>query len=192
MAQATRLTFRETLRRLAEDRRVLRACYTARGVEADSVWWTPSHVCVALYRLTRYCYVRGWRLPSRFFWQLNLLLTGADIAPLSDLGEGLLIVHPVAVVISGSAGRGLVVEGFGGMGGGLEMHDVGAGPGLPLLGNDVELAHGAMVLGPVTIGNGVRVGPGCTVTRDIPEHSEVLEQPVRIRRAAAEGIHDAA
>ncbi len=176
------LTYGETRRRMAEDRRVLAQCLQDRGAELGWPWGSPSYVCVALYRLARYCFVRGWTLRARCLWQINLFLTGADISPLSDLGEGLLVVHPVAVTIVGRAGRGLIVEGFGGMGGGMAMDDIGAGPGLPVLGQDVELARGAMVLGPVAVGDRVRVGPGCTVTRDIPDDTEVEEQPLRLRR----------
>lgn len=185
MSEVARISFAETRRRIAEDERVLRHCYESRNLRYGSLFWNPSRVCVVLYRLSRYCYCRRWFLLSRLLWQLNMLLTGADIAALSDLGEGLLIVHPVAVVISGSAGKRLVVEGFGGMGGGLSMENVGAGPGLPTLGDDVELAHGAMVLGPVKVGSRVRIGPGCTVTRDLPDDTETLEPPIRIRRVQA-------
>ncbi|MEW6676498.1 MAG: serine acetyltransferase [Pseudomonadota bacterium] len=175
------LSFAETRRRMRGDCQALRQCLRARGLPDGALFWSPACQCVMLYRLSRHCHVRGWNLRARFFWQLNLWLTGADISPMSDLGEALLVIHPVAVTISGSAGRGLVVEGWGGMGGGLDMADIGAGPGLPVLGDDVVLDHGAMVLGPVRVGHRVHIGAGCTVTRDIPDDSIVEEPPVRVR-----------
>lgn len=191
MPTGSKLTFRESLRRLGVDRRRLLACYLARGIMVRSVVFSPSFVCVALYRLSHYFYARGWGLAARAVWQINLLLTGADISPLSDLGEGLVVVHPVAVTVVGSAGRNLIVEGHGGMGGGLDLRDIGAGPGLPLLGHDVQMARGAMVLGPVRVGHGVRIASGCTVVRDLPDGCEVLPHPIRLRlrdgRRAAEG-----
>lgn len=181
MPTGPKLNFRESLHRLGADRHRLLACYLERGIPVRGVLFSPSFVCVALYRFSRYLYVHGWGLAARAVWQINLLLTGADISPISELGEGLVIVHPVAVTVVGSAGCNLTVEGWGGMGGGLDMSDIGAGHGLPILGDDVQLAHGAMVLGPVRIGHGVRIAPGCTVVRDLPDECEVLPQPIRIR-----------
>ncbi len=181
MPTVSTLSCRESLRRLGVDRRRLLACYLARGIVVRSVAFSPSFLCVALYRLSRHLYARGWGLAARAVWQINMLLTGADISPISDLGEGLVVVHPVAVTVVGSAGRNLLVEGHGGMGGGLDLRDIGAGPGLPLLGHDVQLARGAMVLGPVRVGHGVRIASGCTVVRDLPDGCEVLPHPIRVR-----------
>ena len=175
------LTLRETLRRIKTDRQRLQNCYLERGVPGRNVILSPSFLCVVLYRVSRFLFVRNCRLMARLVWQINMLLTGADISPMCDLGEGLLIVHTVAVTISGSAGCMFTVEGYGGMGGGLAMDDIGAGPGLPLLGDDVQMARGAMVLGPVRIGNSVRIGPGCTVIRDLPDGCEVLAHEIRVR-----------
>jgi len=180
-----KLTLKETLHRIDIDRERLLQCYEERGIPIRSVALSPSFVCVVLYRISRFFYVKGWGLMARLVWQLNMLFTGADISPICDLGEGLLVVHPVAVTIVGSAGCRLTVEGLGGMGGGLSMDDIGAGPGLPLLGDDVQMARGAMVLGPIRVGNSVRIGPGCTVVRDLPDNSEVLAHQVRIRQLPA-------
>jgi serine O-acetyltransferase len=181
------MTLSETRRRLAADRRRLQECFQERGVAMRSPRLAPSYVCVALYRYSRLCHVRGWRRLARFVWHLNVFFTGADLSPMSDVGEGLLIVHPHAVTIVGSAGRNLSIEGQGGLGGGMAMDDVGAGPGVPLLGDDVRMERGAMVLGPVRIGNGVRIGAGCTVVHDIPDGSEVAPHRVRVLRAADTG-----
>ena len=186
------MTLRKSRRRLRVDRQRLLECFRARGVEVRCVRCSPAYVAVALYRYSRLCFTRGWRLSARLLWQVNLFLTGADVSPLSDLGEGLLIVHPFAVTITGSAGRNLAIEGWGGMGAGLAMDDIGAGPGLPLLGDDVSMDRGAMVLGPTRIGNSVRIGPGCTVVHDVADGCEVLAHSLRVRHSpAASGATDA-
>lgn len=41
--------------------------------------------------------------------------------------------------------------------------------GSPILGDDVIAGAGAKIIGPVTIGNGVRIGAGCVITQDIPD-----------------------
>ena len=172
------------MRQLRADRNRLEEVYRARGLPANDARWSPSFRCVALFRLSRYLFVNGRRLAARFVWQINMMLTGADISPICDLGDGLVVIHPVATTLAGSAGRRLTVEGHGGLGGGLALDDIGAGPGLPVLGDDVLLARGASVLGPVSIGSRVRIGPGCTVTRDLPDDTEVKEHDIRVRLRA--------
>lgn len=119
-------------------------CLRERGASA-TVSALPAWQAVRLHRYSRLCYVRGWRTLARALWQVNLWLTGADISPSSDLGEGLVILHPFGVTVTGSAGRNLTIEGLGGMGGGMSLLDIGAGPGVPVLGDDVYIDRNARV-----------------------------------------------
>lgn len=180
-AGAAPVTFAETRRRLHSDRVRLGECLARSGAPAGCLRCTPAYASVAMHRYSHWLFARGWRIASRLLWQLNLWITGVDIAPMSDLGEGLVILHPCAVTIAGRAGRNLLVEGQGGMGGGMTLEDVGAGPGVPVLGDDVRLERGAMVLGPVRVGDRVHIGPGCTVVHDVPSDSIVDFERVRVR-----------
>jgi serine O-acetyltransferase len=134
-----------------------------------------------LHRWSHWLFVHRRTIAARLVWQLNLWITGADISPMSRLGPGLVILHPFAVTITGNAGRNLFVVGWGGMGGGMSLDDVGAGPGVPVLGDDVRLDRSAMVLGPVRVGDRVRIGPGCTVVHDVADDCAVDPVPVRVR-----------
>lgn len=137
----------------------------------------PSFLCVLLYRISNYFYRAGHRWIARFFWHLNTLLTGADISPPSDLGEGLIIVSPAGVAITANSGRNLTVMPLAGIGSELGRRlDIGAGPGIPVLGDDVILEPHAGVLGPIRIGDRVRVSAGALVLRDVPEDT-VVEGP---------------
>ena len=176
---------------MGADRRRLEQVLRERGLAPGGVMWSPSFACVVLYRISHYLFANGRTIAARLVWQLNLFATGADISPMCRLGDGLVVIHPVAVVLVGSAGRCLTVEGHGGLGGGLAMDDIGAGPGLPLLGDEVHLGRGASVLGPVRIGDHVIVGPGCTVVRDLPGGAEVVAHDVRVRRATRPASGDA-
>lgn len=187
-------TFMETIRVLRADRARLDRILRDRGIPASGML-SPSFLCVALYRMSHYLFVNGRTITARLVWQVNLFLTGADISPMCRLGAGLVVIHPVAATIVGSAGRCLTVEGHGGLGGGLALTDIGAGPGLPLLGNDVTLARGASVLGPARIGNGVCIGPGCTVVRDLPDDADVPAHDILVLRriqASTGQTHDIA
>ena len=171
-----RITWRETRRRLAEDRRRIRPVL-ASGAAKGPLFLIlyPAYLCVLLHRISHYWWRRGMGKPGRLFYQLNLLITGADIDPHCDLGGGLLIRNPTGVVLSGKAGRNLTVASTGGFGYLAKEKDVGAGPGLPVLGDDVSVGPTAGVLGPVRIGDHVRIRTGCIVTRDVPAGA-VVEQ----------------
>ncbi|GAB7189385.1 hypothetical protein NUM3379_00910 [Kineococcus sp. NUM-3379] len=51
-----------------------------------------------------------------------------------------------------------------------------------VIGNDVWIGHGAIVLGAVTVGHGAIVGAGAVVTRDVPPYAVVVGNPARVAR----------
>jgi serine acetyltransferase len=106
--------------------------------------------------------------------QLNSLLTGADFLPQSDIGAGLLIPTPCGVVLGGKAGRNLTVLALSGVGSVDRDRDIGAGPGLPILGDDVVLNHFSGLLGAIRIGDRVVVEAGILVFKDAADDSELV------------------
>lgn len=175
------LTWGETRRRLGEDEARIRDMLRARfGVEPVLLLFDPSWRCVALHRAAHCLWRRGARKSARLLVQLNSVLTGADIHPNCDFGGGLLIPHPAALTASGNAGRNLTMMPLSGIGMLPRPEDVGAGPGLPVLGDDVWLGAGCGVLGPVRVGDGTRLQPGASLTRDVPRDSlvEMAARPV--------------
>lgn len=51
---------------------------------------------------------------------------------------------------------------------------------VPTIGNNVWIAAGAVVIGPITIGDDVIIGANSVVTKDIPSHSIVAGNPGKI------------
>lgn len=172
------ITWRETRLRLRADRARLIEAWQARpGSVPIALWLTPSYQCVLLHRVSFFFNARGNRLLARLFWHLNLLATGCDIAPISDVGGGLVVHFPLAIGLIGTVGRNCTIEGHCGIGGGTRRRaDIGAGPGLPVIGDDVVLGWGALVMGPVHIGNRVVVGHGAVVTTDVPDCAVVPDR----------------
>lgn len=177
--QPVAISWSETRNRLRADReRLVQMATQLGGCKPLAVSLHPSYVCVVLYRVSHYFHCLGRPYLARLFWHLNLLLTGADISPPASLGAGLVIISPAGTAIMGTAGRNLTVMPLAGLGGELgRRDDVGAGPGFPLLGDDVILEPNCGVLGPVRVGNRVRVGATTAVTRDVPDDAFV-EGPV--------------
>ena len=163
------ITFRETRARLRRDRERLLAHFAARPEDRPRpLWMHPSWQCVVLQRLSFYFASRGLRLIGRLFWHWNLLLTGADIAMVSDFGPGLIVLIPCGTTLICSAGRDLTLLGLVGVGGGTSRReDIGAGPGVPTIGDGVEIGWSAVVLGPLRIGDGARIGALTLVTVDV-------------------------
>lgn len=125
--------------------------YRLRAWFIDPAWWV-----VLLYRLSALAGHRGHSKLARLLMQVNAMATGADIHPAADLGPGLLIPSPCGVSLSCKAGANLTVMALSGAGGSLDGADIGAGPGLPVLGNGV-------IIGPFSgIQTAIRIGD-CTV-----------------------------
>ncbi|MBE7421026.1 MAG: Serine acetyltransferase [Rhodocyclaceae bacterium] len=185
MNEGTPISAAQTRERLRADRERVCALLRDSGVKAGCLWLCPSWQAVWLHRWSHFHFANSRRLLARALWHFNLLLTGADISPMGDFGPGLLIRCPLGVVMLGKSGANLSVHGHGGMGGGISAEDIGAGPGLPVLGANVCLHFSAFVLGPVRIGDGAVLGPRCVVTRDVPAGGVMEVGEPRLMRIAS-------
>ncbi len=187
------LRWQDTLERLRADRERLRQAGAA-GLHGAAVYRHPAFVCVLLHRLSHHAHRSDWPRLGRFFWHLNTMLTGADISAPADLGGGLLIQSPMGVAIAGKAGRNLTVMACAGLGSELgRREDVGAGPGLPVLGDDVLLEPHSGVIGPVRVGHRVHVCAGLPVACDVPDDATVeWPAPRIVKRVMTPAIPDTA
>lgn len=136
---------------------------------------------VWLYRLSRYAHDRGWRMAAWLLWLVNGWWTGADIPPSSRIAGGLFLPQPYGAVIAGAVGRDAAFGIQASIGGLLKEpdQDIGGGPGLPVLGDDVVLEAGALVLGAVQVGDRARLGPRAILLKTVPADEEVMPQPWR-------------
>jgi serine O-acetyltransferase len=130
---------------------------------------TPGIVALTLYRFSHYFYVKRLRVLAWLLWLFNLYLTGVDITPSSEIGESCYIGHAVGTVITGKLGKNVVLMNGPCIGGGFGRGDVGAGEGLPVIGDNVVIGARAMIGGPIRIGNNVIIGVGALVFKDVKE-----------------------
>ena len=174
------LSWAETRSRLRADRQRLREL-CAPDLAGLGLYLHPSYLCVLLHRWSHHCHRRGHRRLARLWWHLNTFITGADISAPADLGPGLLIQSPMGVSISGRAGRNFTVMACSGLGSELgRRDDIGAGPGLPWLGDDVWLEPHSGVMGPVRVGSRVHIPAGLPVTFDLPDDTQLQVPPPRV------------
>ncbi|MGF1601950.1 MAG: serine O-acetyltransferase [Thermosynechococcaceae cyanobacterium] len=133
---------------------------------------------IVLHRLAHWLYGLGLPLIPRIISQLSRFLTGIEIHPGAQLGQGVVIDHGMGVVIGETAILGdycLIYQGVTLGGTGKET-----GKRHPTLGENVVVGAGAKVLGNLHIGNNVRIGAGSVVLRDVPSDCTVVGIPGRI------------
>lgn len=142
----------------------------------------PNVLAVSLYRISRHLYLTGHGAAASLVSLVSMYLTRTELPPYSSIGPGFLIGHATAVTIIGRVGRNFTAYGVCGIGGGYGTEDIGGGPGRPVLGDNVTMAHSSLVQGPVRIGDNVSFGPHAHVTRDVPSNTMVIGAPSRVQR----------
>jgi len=115
----------------------------------------------------------------RLISQVMRFLTGIEIHPGARIAKGLFIDHGMGVVIGETAeiGRRCVMYHnvtLGGTGHHRKKRH-------PTIGDDVLIGTAATLLGPIKIGNNVRVGAETVIiNRDVPSNCTVISAPGRI------------
>lgn len=143
---------------------------------ARRLYWflLPNFFGLTLYRLCHLAYAKGWRNLARSLYMFKVYTTRMEISPQTVIGPGAIISHANGVTLDGHIGARCHIYGQCNTGRGFSMQDVGAGAGLPVIGDDVVLAYGCMVIGGIQVGDRARIGPGAIVSRDVPADAMVL------------------
>ena len=138
----------------------------------------PGIKAVLLYRIAHFFWKLNMPFVPRYISDIARELTAIDIHPGADIGSDFFIDHGAGVVIGETAEIGNNVTLYSGV--------VLGGTSLkrekrhPTLGNDVVVGSGAKILGPVNIGNNVRVGANSVVINDVPANCVVVGVPGKI------------
>jgi len=140
---------------------------------------------VRLYYASRWAFSRNLTPVALLLYNLNVILNGCDISYKADIGPGLKIYHPVGIVVGlVRAGNDLIL-GQNCTVGNRDQH-ARDGRSFPVLGDNVTVNAGAAVLGPITLGDGVKVGVNAVVLRDCPDYAIMVGVPARAIHRAEE------
>jgi serine O-acetyltransferase len=183
-----------TLRRVAgEVRRDLTAARqrdpAAIGVSAAEVLaaWPGVHALLT-HRIAHALQGAGVPVAPRALAYASRSLTGIEIHPAADIGEGLFIDHGMGVVIGETADVGDDVTLYQGVT--LGGTGFAAGKRHPTVEDNVTIGSGAKLLGPITIGHGAKIGANAVVIHDVPANTTVVGNPghpVRVEGRKPEG-----
>lgn len=151
--------------------------------------------------LTSKLFIVNFRLASLFYTPgiinkifiinviaLKLLkfICGLDISPKTKIGAGFILFHPQNIVINADSVLGDNV---------MLKHNVTIGNKVdpitgkhvsPVIGNNVELSPGVVVLGDVSIGDNSIIGAGAIVVKSIPRNSIAVGNPAVVIKEISE------
>lgn len=130
------------------------------------------------HRIAYFFYKRKMFFIARFISQFGRLLTGIEIHPGAKIGKGLFIDHGMGVVIGETAEVGDNVTLYHGVTLGGTGKDTGKRH--PTIGDNVIIGCGAKVLGPINIGNNVKIGANAVVVNDVPNNTTAVGIPAKI------------
>lgn len=140
------------------------------------------------YRYAHWLYERGHILAASLLSSRTKKRTGVEIHPAAQIGKGMFIDHGTGIVIGETTeiGEGCVLYQ------GVTLGGTGKDTGKrhPTLGNNVMVSAGAKVLGPVVIGDSVKIGAGSVVLKNVPPFCTVVGVPGRVVKQEGQRVAD--
>jgi serine O-acetyltransferase len=177
----------------AEIRRDLAAARSrdpaARDVSSLEILVTwPGVQALLAHRLAHALWQRQVPMLPRLIAAIARSVTGVEIHPAAEIGQGLLIDHGMGVVIGETAEIGDDVTIYQGVT--LGGTGFATGKRHPTVQDNVTIGAGARLLGPITVGHAAKIGANTVVIHDVPPNSTVVGNPghpVRVEGRRPEG-----
>ncbi|UCG51313.1 MAG: serine acetyltransferase [Candidatus Latescibacterota bacterium] len=138
------------------------------------------YICHPFYRVRL-------RFIARLISQIARFFTGIEIHPGAKIGKGLFIDHGMGIVIGETTeiGNNCIMFHHVTLGG-TGKH---VGKRHPTIGDNVMLGTAATLLGPIKVGDNVRVGAETfIINRDVPDNCTVVGAPGVIVRKDGEDV----
>jgi serine O-acetyltransferase len=180
----------ETLRRIKKDFHAALSMDPAATSKLEVALTYSGFHSLLFYRFAHWLWKRRIPFVPRALSQFARFLTGIEVHPGATIGSGLFIDHGMGVVIGETTEIGDNVTLFQG----VTLGGTGKQRGKrhPTIGSHVVVGAGAKVLGPITVGDFVKIGANSVVLQDVPDHSTVVGIPGRIVRIKDERVADEA
>ena len=134
------------------------------------------HALIA-YRIAHFLYLKRRFYLARLVSQLSRFFTGIEIHPGAKIGKGLFIDHGMGVVIGETAEVGDNVTLYHGVTLGGTGKDTGKRH--PTIEDNALIGTGAKVLGPITVGEGAKIGANAVVVKNVPAKATAVGSPAK-------------
>lgn len=145
------------------------------------VSWLSGHTFFVVfnYRVANWLYKHRIKLLPEMIKFRTMKRYSCEISPYAQIGRGLFFPHSVGIVIGHEVIIGENCEIFQNVTIGSNRKERN-GRYMPIIGNNVSIGTGAVVVGAITIGNNVVIGANSYVDKDIPDNSFVAGTPAKI------------
>lgn len=138
----------------------------------------PGVHAVIWHRFNHWLWKHGAKLFARWISSMVRFFTGIEIHPGATIGEGFFIDHGMGIVIGETTEIGKNVTLYQGVTlGGTSWKKEKRHPTIE---DNVVVGAGAILLGPIRVGNNSRVGACSVVVRDVPAHSTIVGVPGKL------------
>lgn len=125
--------------------------------------------------------MRRWGGPGRcisaLIWRINVLISGCYLSPRADIGPGLALPHPTGVIIGDGVELGPNATIYQHVTLGTKRFGTN---NYPRLGQYVTCYPGSVIVGSVTLGDGVVVGANAFVDITVPANQMCVGIPARV------------
>ena len=171
--------------RLREDIKSFKARDPAARSALEIILCYPGFHALLVYRLSHWLWGLKVRLLARFISHVGKILTGIEIHPGAQIGRRFVIDHGTGVVVGETSivGDDVTLYHAVTLGGISPAVDSGSQVGVkrhPTIMDGAIIGSGAAILGPITIGEGARVGSNSVVTKDIPASVTAVGIPAQV------------
>ena len=149
---------------------------------------TPWHA-TSMHRIAHCMHCWGIPVIPRFISVLARFWAGVEIHPGAEIGSRFFIDHGTGVVIGETAEIGDNCVLFHGVTlGGTGHH---SGKRHPTIGGNVLIGTAATLLGPIRVGDNVRIGAETVIiNRDVPANCSVVGAPGMIVKREGKKVHE--
>jgi serine O-acetyltransferase len=165
-------------RLLREDISTVFARDPAARSRLEVILFYPGLHALWLHRLAHFLWRHKLHLLGRFISHTNRFLTGVEIHPGAKIGRRFFLDHGMGVVIGETAEIGddvLMYQGVVLGGTSLEKRKRH-----PTIERNVVIGAAAILLGPITVGEGARIGANSVVVKSVPPGTTVVGVPGRV------------
>ncbi|MGH8678260.1 MAG: serine O-acetyltransferase [Burkholderiales bacterium] len=156
--------------------------FSSESLQARSTWEVitcyPGFHALLFHRVSHKLWNAGFKWLARWLSHFARWVTGIEIHPGAKIKRRFFIDHGMGVVIGETSEIGDDCTLYHGVTlGGTSWNK---GKRHPTLGDGVVVGAGAKILGPITVGNGAKVGCNAVVVRDVPAGATAVGIPARI------------